>query len=240
MTKKYIDTGRFFTYIRGKAFIFMAFSLLALLSLGLSACTPSKDGLSGVDGSSDSKTDENLGESFQALLLDNNSALITESDTNLIGKHGLLVLGFQENASGEKPSIGSLHTYQIEPNLLDSWPPQAKVTSFNKIKDEAGSIVISFDTAAGLFNYFAEDKIHLIDVRTVAEFEEEHIKGALNLPLDELEDIVGQAVPNTSDILVIYCRSGNRTKVAAAILEDLGYKVILDAGGILDYEGQLD
>ena len=78
--------------------------------------------------------------------------------------------------------------------------------------------------------------VHLIDVRTVEEYEGGHISGAQNIPMGEIEEAILTAVPEKTDVIIVYCRSGNRSAQASRILEDLGYQVILDAGGIIDYK----
>jgi rhodanese-related sulfurtransferase len=65
------------------------------------------------------------------------------------------------------------------------------------------------------------------------------VSGALNIPVDQIEAAILTAVPEKADVVILYCRSGNRSAQAADILEDLGYLVILDAGGINSYKGEL-
>lgn len=69
----------------------------------------------------------------------------------------------------------------------------------------------------------------LLDVRTVDEFEELHIPGATNIPLDQLFDRLS-AVPKEKPV-VIYCASGARSSVAAGVLAKAGYEV-MDLGGL--------
>ncbi len=81
----------------------------------------------------------------------------------------------------------------------------------------------------------ADDTIVLIDVRTQAEYNEEHIPGALLLPLDTIESNAETFIPNKELTYIIYCRSGNRSQQASIILIDLGYEHIYDMGGIIDW-----
>lgn len=69
----------------------------------------------------------------------------------------------------------------------------------------------------------------LLDVRTVDEFQELHLPGAANVPLDQLFDRLG-AVPKDRPV-VVYCAVGSRSSVAAALLAKAGYDV-LDLGGM--------
>jgi phage shock protein E len=77
--------------------------------------------------------------------------------------------------------------------------------------------------------------IVLVDVRTEAEFTEEHIPGALLVPVDELESLAPEMLPDKEATYIIYCRSGNRSATAAQQLIDMGYQNIYDMGGIIDW-----
>lgn len=76
----------------------------------------------------------------------------------------------------------------------------------------------------------------LLDVRTAEEFAGGHIAGAVNLPVQTLAQQL-PAVPKDRP-LVLYCRSGNRTKLAAQILTQAGYTDLYDLGGILRWQAQ--
>lgn len=73
----------------------------------------------------------------------------------------------------------------------------------------------------------------LIDVRTPSEFDSGHIAGAVNIPLDQLENRLAE-IPQSQDV-VIYCRSGNRSAQAANILASEGYSSIYDLGGTIQW-----
>jgi phage shock protein E len=77
--------------------------------------------------------------------------------------------------------------------------------------------------------------IVLVDVRTEAEFTEEHIPGALLVPVDELESLAPEMIPDKEATYIVYCRSGNRSATAAQQLIDMGYQNIYDMGGIIDW-----
>lgn len=75
----------------------------------------------------------------------------------------------------------------------------------------------------------------IVDVRTPEEFNEGHIENAINLPVDEIEDRALEVLPNKKETYLIYCRSGNRSAQGAKILENMGYEIIYDFGGINDW-----
>ena len=61
----------------------------------------------------------------------------------------------------------------------------------------------------------------ILDVRTVSEYDEGHILGAINIPVEELETRTGEL--NEDDEILVYCRTGNRSTTAIDILEDAGF-----------------
>ena len=87
----------------------------------------------------------------------------------------------------------------------------------------------------------SESKDYIIlDVRTKAEYAEGHIKGAINIPNETIgnEDIA--ELPNKEQLIFVYCRSGNRSKQAAAKLATNGYTDIVDMGGINTWQGEIE
>lgn len=83
-------------------------------------------------------------------------------------------------------------------------------------------------------DFLANSSDHvLIDVRTPGEFADGYIEGAINLNVETLESNLDQ-IPRDKPV-VLYCRSGNRSAVAADILESAGFTEIYDLGGIIDW-----
>lgn len=73
----------------------------------------------------------------------------------------------------------------------------------------------------------------LIDVRTPEEYRTKHIKGSINIPLDELESRVATLVKNRNEEIILYCATGKRSRKAAELLVKSGYTEIFDLGGIV-------
>ena len=80
-----------------------------------------------------------------------------------------------------------------------------------------------------------EEDYILLDVRTQEEYDDGHIAGAILIPNTEIRDRAEQELTNKEQLILVYCRSGRRSKLAAEILEELGYTRIREFGGILDW-----
>jgi rhodanese-related sulfurtransferase len=80
------------------------------------------------------------------------------------------------------------------------------------------------------------ENFYLVDVRTPEEYWGGHIPGALNIPLSKIEE--EQPTDNKDALIVVYCRSGNRSGQAKRILESLGYRNVHNFGGIIDWDGE--
>ena len=78
----------------------------------------------------------------------------------------------------------------------------------------------------------------IVDVRTPEEFADGHIEGAINIPLDTISTSIPE-LPNKNQLIMIYCRSGNRSNQAANKLDDLGYTNVIDFGGINTWPNEL-
>ena len=82
-----------------------------------------------------------------------------------------------------------------------------------------------------------EDYI-LLDVRTQAEFAQAHIPGAICVPNETIGEEDIPELPKKDQLILVYCRSGNRSKQAAGKLAKLGYTNVLEFGGINTWTGQ--
>ena len=75
----------------------------------------------------------------------------------------------------------------------------------------------------------------VVDVRTEAEYREKHIPGAVLVPNETIRAEAPEELPNKETVLLVYCRSGVRSKAAAEKLISLGYQNVYDFGGIIDW-----
>ena len=77
--------------------------------------------------------------------------------------------------------------------------------------------------------------IVILDVRTKKEFDEGHIKGAINIPVETIGSIPPAQLRDKKQMILVYCRSGRRSKMAAQKLGTMGYENVLEFGGIMDW-----
>lgn len=75
----------------------------------------------------------------------------------------------------------------------------------------------------------------ILDVRTQEEFDEKHISGAVLIPDYEIADKAEDILTDKNQLILVYCRSGRRSKLAAEELVKLGYTNIKEFGGIIDW-----
>ena len=80
----------------------------------------------------------------------------------------------------------------------------------------------------------------ILDVRTQEEYEAGHIPGAILIPYDQIEQKAGELLPDKDQLILVYCRSGRRSKIAAETLVALGYTNIQEFGGIIDWPYEVE
>ena len=80
-----------------------------------------------------------------------------------------------------------------------------------------------------------QEPVILLDVRTQEEYAAGHIEDAVLIPHTELSQRAPQDLSDQDALIILYCRSGNRSATAARQLADLGYTQVYDLGGIIDW-----
>ena len=148
-----------------------------------------------------------------------------------------LALLFAGCASAEAPSSGA----------LPAETPPAEVTPYEvtpslQVADEGGMeklpyLQIDQETAKRMME--ADDGHVIIDVRRQDEYDAGHIPGAILIPNESIVSERPEELPDLQQIILIYCRSGRRSKEAAQKLADMGYVNIYEFGGIIDWTGEI-
>ena len=96
---------------------------------------------------------------------------------------------------------------------------------------------VSMDDIVEIMN---ENKNYIIlDVRTIAEYNEGHIPNAICIPNETIGSNTISELPDKEQLILVYCRSGNRSKQAAEKLKKLGYTNLIEFGGIIDWKGEI-
>lgn len=103
---------------------------------------------------------------------------------------------------------------------------------------EMGYIQITAEEAKAIID--SEEDYVILDVRTQEEFDEGHIPGAVLIPDYDIAERAETELTDKEQTILVYCRSGNRSKDASAILADLGYTNVKEFGGIRDWPYEIE
>ena len=95
---------------------------------------------------------------------------------------------------------------------------------------------ISMDEAITMME--EESGYIILDVRTPEEFADKHIPGAVNIPNETIAAEEIPELPDKDQLILVYCRSGNRSKQASEKLADMGYTNVVEFGGINSWPGE--
>lgn len=114
------------------------------------------------------------------------------------------------------------------PDDSSSSAGQASVASYRQVSAEEARELM------------AKEKGYMIlDVRTEREFLGGHIPGAVNIPNETIGSTEVSGLPDKGQLILVYCRSGNRSKQAAGKLAALGYTNVVEFGGISSWPGEI-
>ena len=106
-----------------------------------------------------------------------------------------------------------------------------------QVQKEQSYRQINMDEAIAMME--AESDYIILDVRTPEEFSEKHIPGAINIANETIGSEEIPELPDKDQLILVYCRSGNRSKQASEKLVALGYTNIVEFGGINDWPGEV-
>ena len=96
---------------------------------------------------------------------------------------------------------------------------------------------ISMDEAIEMME--TEENYIILDVRTKEEFDAGHIEGAINVANEVIHQDQSENLPDKEQLILVYCRSGNRSKQASEKLAKQGYTNVYEFGGIIDWPGDV-
>lgn len=109
-----------------------------------------------------------------------------------------------------------------------------------KDKNIENEVIIKHVSMDDIVEIMNENKNYIIlDVRTIAEYNEGHIPNAICIPNETIGSNTISELPDKEQLILVYCRSGNRSKQAAEKLRKLGYTNLIEFGGIIDWKGEI-
>ena len=85
-----------------------------------------------------------------------------------------------------------------------------------------------------------EEGYVILDVRTQEEYDQGHIPGAIVISHEEIAEKAEKVLTDKDQLILVYCRSGRRSKIAAEALVELGYTNIKEFGGIIDWPYEVE
>jgi len=97
---------------------------------------------------------------------------------------------------------------------------------------------ITVDAAKKIMD--SEEEYIILDVREQDEYDSGHIPGAILIPYTEIENKAEEMIPDKDELILVYCRSGRRSKIAAESLIKLGYTNVKEFGGIIDWPYEVE
>lgn len=112
--------------------------------------------------------------------------------------------------------------------ILSGCSKEVSELNYKQISTEAAITMMAEET-----NYI------ILDVRTAEEYAAGHIKDAINIPNETIGDEEISELPDKNQLIMVYCRSGNRSKQASQKLTNLGYTNIVEFGGINTWTGEI-
>ena len=155
-------------------------------------------------------------------------------DLDIRNEDELFVMnGSAENGNAESVNAESDNAQSVYAENMDGENMMGKYE-----KNKQSYISISMQEAKECFE--TEEGYLILDVRREDEYETGHIPGAVLLPNESIGDVPPGELPDMEQIIFVYCRSGNRSKLAAEKLANMGYTNIIEIGGILDWNGEIE
>ena len=112
-------------------------------------------------------------------------------------------------------------------------------TKKDTAEDMTGKAAYQKISAEDAYEMMVSQEVVIVDVRTPEEYDGGHIPNAILVPNESIGDDMPEALPDKEATLLIYCRSGRRSKEASEKLLKLGYKSIYEFGGVIDWPYEL-
>ena len=107
-------------------------------------------------------------------------------------------------------------------------------------ENDQGAVYVNITAEKAKEIMDTEEGYVILDVREQDEYDAGHISGAILIPYTQIEAKANEMLPDKDQLILVYCRSGRRSKIAAEALAELGYTNIKEFGGILDWHYEVE
>ena len=107
-------------------------------------------------------------------------------------------------------------------------------------ENDQGAVYVNITAEEAKQIMDSEEGYIILDVRTQEEYDEGHIPGAIVISHEEIADKAEEVLTDKGQLILVYCRSGRRSKIAAEALVELGYTNIKEFGGIIDWPYEVE
>ena len=107
-------------------------------------------------------------------------------------------------------------------------------------ENDQGAVYVNITAEKAKEIMDCEEGYIILDVRTQEEYDQGHIPGAIVISHEEIEEKAEEVLTDKDQLILVYCRSGRRSKIAAEALVELGYTNIKEFGGIIDWPYEVE
>ena len=107
-------------------------------------------------------------------------------------------------------------------------------------ENDQGAVYVNITAEEAKQIMDTEEGYIILDVRTQEEYDEGHIPGAIVISHEEITEKAEEMLTDKNQLILVYCRSGRRSKIAAEALVELGYTNIKEFGGIIDWPYEVE
>lgn len=108
------------------------------------------------------------------------------------------------------------------------------------IENDQGAVYVNITAEEAKQIMDTEEGYIILDARTQEEYDEGHIPGAIVISHEEIAEKAEEVLTDKDQLILVYCRSGRRSKIAAEALVELGYTNIKEFGGIIDWPYEVE
>ena len=107
-------------------------------------------------------------------------------------------------------------------------------------ENDQGAVYVNITAEEAKQIMDSEEGYIILDVRTQEEYDEGHIPGAIVISHEEIAEKAEEVLTDKDQLILVYCRSGRRSKIAAEALVELGYTNLKEFGGIIDWPYEVE